>query len=155
MTATRLTAAERREAVLEVPLVEFAAHGYEGASTDEIARRVGISQPYVFGLFGTKKDLFKAAVGRSFSETLEAFRAGGRRQAGLALEAIGASYIELVSAADLGCSAACRDRAPATIRKFARSCGPGTASWSLSSSGSPVFARSGSPTSSHVACSST
>jgi AcrR family transcriptional regulator len=97
MTATRLTAAERREAVLEVALVEFAAHGYEGASTDEIARRVGISQSYVFGLFGTKKDLFKAAVGRSFSETLEALeRAAAGKRGRLALEAIGASYIELV-----------------------------------------------------------
>jgi AcrR family transcriptional regulator len=72
MTATRLTAADRREAVLEVALVEFAAHGYEGASTEEIARRVGISQPYVFRLFGTKKDLFKAPVGRCLTETLDA-----------------------------------------------------------------------------------
>jgi AcrR family transcriptional regulator len=95
MTATRLTAAERREAVLEVALVEFAAHGYEGASTEVIARSVGISQPYVFRLFGTKKDLFKAAVGRCLTETLQAFEhaAAGKRER-LALEAIAASYIE-------------------------------------------------------------
>ena len=45
MTSTRLTCAERREAVLEAALAEFAAHGYEGSSTEEIAPRVGISQP--------------------------------------------------------------------------------------------------------------
>jgi AcrR family transcriptional regulator len=59
MATTRLTAAERREAVLEAALAEFAAHGYNGSSTEQIARRVGISQPYVFRLFGTKRNLFK------------------------------------------------------------------------------------------------
>ncbi len=56
-TMPRLTAEERREAVLEAASVEFAAHGYEGASTEKIARRVGISQPYIFRLFGTKRNL--------------------------------------------------------------------------------------------------
>ena len=64
MTTTRLTAEERQEAVLEAALAEFAAHGSEGSSTEKIASRVGISQPYVFRLFGTKLDLFKAAVSR-------------------------------------------------------------------------------------------
>jgi AcrR family transcriptional regulator len=54
-TAIRLTAAERREAVLDAAMAEFAAHGYEGSSTEEIARRAGIAQPYVFRLFGTKR----------------------------------------------------------------------------------------------------
>jgi AcrR family transcriptional regulator len=36
-------------------MAEFAAHGYEGSSTEEIARRAGIAQPYVFRLFGTKR----------------------------------------------------------------------------------------------------
>ena len=56
-TMPRLTAEERREAVLEAASVEFAAHGYEGASTEKIARRVGISQPHIFRLFGTKRNL--------------------------------------------------------------------------------------------------
>jgi AcrR family transcriptional regulator len=45
MTSTRLTAEERREAVLKAASAEFAAHAYEGSSTEEIAPRVGISQP--------------------------------------------------------------------------------------------------------------
>ena len=40
-----------------------------------IAATVGVSQPYLFMLFGTKKELFLAAVRRAFERTLEAFRA--------------------------------------------------------------------------------
>ncbi|MEW6583740.1 MAG: TetR/AcrR family transcriptional regulator [Actinomycetota bacterium] len=72
--ATRKTAEERREEVLDAALTEFAARGFAGASTDAIARRVGISQPYLFRLFGTKKELFIASVERCFADTLEKFR---------------------------------------------------------------------------------
>ena len=58
---TRMTAQERRAAVLEAARDHFADHGYHGASTDAIARDAGISQPYLFRLFKTKKDLFIAA----------------------------------------------------------------------------------------------
>jgi AcrR family transcriptional regulator len=92
---TRLTAVERREAVLEAALAEFAAHGYEGSSTEAIARRVGISQPYVFRLFGTKKGLFKASVSRCLGETLEMFEKAAEGKRGKrVLEAITNSYIE-------------------------------------------------------------
>src|SRR5215831_1616489 len=95
-TGTRLTAAERRDDVLDAALVEFAAAGYEGTSTEDIARRAGISQPYLFRLFGTKKDLFKATVGRCFRETLELFqRAAEGLRGDEALEAMGAAYMEL------------------------------------------------------------
>ena len=53
---------------------EFAERGLHGASTEEIARRAGISQPYVFRLFGTKKELYRAVVARCFRETLEMFQ---------------------------------------------------------------------------------
>ena len=66
-TAIRLTAAERREAVLDAAMAEFAAHGYEGSSTEEIARRAGIARPYVFRFFATKRNLFKAAIKRCLS----------------------------------------------------------------------------------------
>jgi len=69
MTTTRHSAAERRDDVLDAALLEFADHGYEGASTEDIARRAGISQPYLFRLFGTKKELFKATIARCFRET--------------------------------------------------------------------------------------
>jgi AcrR family transcriptional regulator len=92
---TRKTAAERREAVLDAALVEFAARGLEGASTDAIAAAAGISQPYVFRLFGTKKDLFTAVVARCFRETLELFQRAAEGMRGEeALKAMGAAYTD-------------------------------------------------------------
>jgi AcrR family transcriptional regulator len=92
---TRKTAEERREAVLEAALEEFAARGLSGASTEAIAAAAGISQPYVFRLFGTKKELFKAVVARCFRETLELFqRAAEGRRGEAALEAMGRAYTD-------------------------------------------------------------
>ena len=86
---------ERLTAVLDAALVEFGTKGYHGGSTEEIARQAGISQPYVFRLFGTKRDLFEALVNRCFSETLEMFeRAADGLRGREALDAIGAAYME-------------------------------------------------------------
>jgi AcrR family transcriptional regulator len=59
---SRITAGERRERVLEAALTAFAAGGLDGTSTQDIARRAGISQAYLFRLFPTKKALFLAVV---------------------------------------------------------------------------------------------
>ena len=69
----RRSSRERREAVLDAAVVEFSEKGLHGASTEAIAGRAGISQPYVFKLFGTKKDLFLAAVGRVCDRIVEAW----------------------------------------------------------------------------------
>ena len=68
---TRRTAEERRVDVLDAALIEFATYGLHGASTVNIARRAGISQPYVLRLFGTKKALFleTVAMARGLIET--------------------------------------------------------------------------------------
>ena len=71
--APRKSSLERREAVLDAAVVEFSERGLHGASTEAIARRAGISQPYVFKLFGTKKDLFLAAMDRVCDRILEAW----------------------------------------------------------------------------------
>ncbi|HKD95640.1 MAG TPA: helix-turn-helix domain-containing protein, partial [Gaiellaceae bacterium] len=93
-TTTRSTAAERRDEVLDAAMIEFADHGFEGASTEDIARRAGISQPYLFRLFGTKKELFKATVSRCFRETLEMFqRAAEGKRGEEALHAIASAYM--------------------------------------------------------------
>jgi AcrR family transcriptional regulator len=93
--AERKSAAERREEILEAALVEFAAHGLEGGSTEAIAKAAGISQPYVFRLFGTKKELFMATVERCMRGTLEMFHtaSAGLKGEG-ALRAIGEAYVE-------------------------------------------------------------
>jgi AcrR family transcriptional regulator len=96
-TATRHTAEERREAVLEAARYEFAQHGIHGASTDAIARRAGISQPYLFRLFGSKKALFIAVNEQCFARTLDLFRTAASGKSGrAALDAIGAAYGELI-----------------------------------------------------------
>jgi AcrR family transcriptional regulator len=86
---------ERREAVLDAALQEFGERGFHGASTENIARGAGISQPYVFRLFGTKQELFKEVVARCFSETLEMFQREAAGRTGRdALDAIGVAYME-------------------------------------------------------------
>src|SRR5436190_5249776 len=94
-TATRKTAEERRESVLDAAFEEFAQRGLDGASTEDIARGAGISQPYVFRLFGTKKELFRTVVARCFRETLEMFqRAAEGHRGRAALDAMGLAYVE-------------------------------------------------------------
>jgi AcrR family transcriptional regulator len=96
--ATRQTAEERREAVLGAALVAFAHGGLHGTSTEDIARAAGISQPYLFRLFGTKKKLFVATVERCMADTLELFRAAaGDRRGEEALEAMGQAYVAMVA----------------------------------------------------------
>jgi AcrR family transcriptional regulator len=96
-TSTRQTAEARREAVLEAARVEFARHGLHGASTDAIARRAGISQPYLFRLFGSKKELFLAVIEMCFAQTLELFRTAASGTSGKdALTAIGAAYGDMI-----------------------------------------------------------
>src|ERR1035438_4427071 len=71
----RMPAAQRRELVLEAAVAEFAAHGLAGTSTEDVARQAGISQPYLFRLFPTKKTLFLALVERCFQRTYDTFTA--------------------------------------------------------------------------------
>ena len=92
-TSGRKTKEERREEILDAALEVFAELGYAGASTEAIAAKAGISQPYVFRLFGTKKELFKAVVARCFRETLEVFqRAAEGKRGEEALHAMGEAY---------------------------------------------------------------
>ena len=80
-------------AVLEAAREEFARNGLEGASTDAIARAAGISQPYLFRLFGTKKELYLASARQTMRETYETMAAAARGKRGdEALAAIGDAY---------------------------------------------------------------
>ena len=99
---TRLTATERREHVLVAAIAEFAVAGYHGTPTESISRRAGISQPYLFRLYGTKKDLFLACVERCFDLTLETFRraAEGAPKDGRRL-AMGQAYVEMLGDREL------------------------------------------------------
>src|SRR5260370_2655905 len=65
-TKQRMSAVERRELVLEAAVAKFAVHGLAGTSTEDVARQAGISQPYLFRLFPTKKALFLELVDPGF-----------------------------------------------------------------------------------------
>jgi AcrR family transcriptional regulator len=98
-TKTRMTAAERSEEVLQAAVTAFAANGYVGTRTDEIARLAGVSQPYVIRLFGTKQQLFLAANERVCDRIEQAFRDAAGQQADLA--SLAAGYDALLAEREL------------------------------------------------------
>lgn len=73
--ATRMSADDRRELILEAATKAFAKGGYHGTSTDAVAREAGVSQPYVVRMFGTKLELFLEVFERSVGRIRDAFAA--------------------------------------------------------------------------------
>ena len=98
-TTTRSTAEERREEILHAAVTHFGKTGLHGTSTDTIARDVGVSQPYLFRLFGTKKELYMAAVRWAFDYTVARFREAGEEAISQhdAFRRIGHAYEKLIS----------------------------------------------------------
>jgi AcrR family transcriptional regulator len=97
MGPSRQTAEERRSAVLSAAVTEFARSGYAGTSTETIAARAGISQPYLFRLFGTKKDLFVATYDLVATRIIEELTAASEGLEGEeAKVAMGEAYLELM-----------------------------------------------------------
>lgn len=91
---------QRREMVLGVASDVFGARGYHGATTDQIARAAGISQPYVVRMFGSKEVLFVEVVKHCLTLLLEGFRAalaerGDRAPVGEVVSALAEAYVEL------------------------------------------------------------
>ena len=101
----RVPAAERREELIAAAVHEFARGGLHGTAVDRIARRVGVAQPYVFSLFPNKRELFLAALERSFERVADTFRlAAADYREGRApvecedvLQAMGMAYKELLA----------------------------------------------------------
>jgi AcrR family transcriptional regulator len=92
---TRKSAGERREEILAVAVRHFAIGGLHGTSTESIAREAGISQPYLFRLFRTKKELFVACVDRANVRVRDAFRrAAAEAPDDERLKAMGQAYID-------------------------------------------------------------
>jgi len=95
----RISALERRESVIRAAIAEFARTGYHGTSTAVIAKRVGVTQPYLFRLFPDKKAIFVAALVRSTEDTRLAFEraADGVEDGEQALQAMTSAYAQLIS----------------------------------------------------------
>ena len=96
-TRTRKSADERREQIIALATDQFAVSGYRGTSTEAIAREAGISQPYLFRLFRTKRELFLACLDHADGRIMTSFQeaAAGAPQ-DEALAAMGKAYVELL-----------------------------------------------------------
>jgi AcrR family transcriptional regulator len=92
----RMSAAARRETILDAAVEEFAAHGYENATTAGIAARAGISQPYVFRFFPRKKDLYIAVIDRSASRILHSWETAAPLPGESRLQTLGRAYVETI-----------------------------------------------------------
>ncbi|GAB1332686.1 TetR/AcrR family transcriptional regulator [Streptomyces sennicomposti] len=93
----RMSAQERRESVICAATSEFARGGYHGTSTEEIARRVGVSQPYLFRLFPGKKAIFLAAVDRCTEDLFRIFQEAAKGLEGEeALQSMAAAYSKVI-----------------------------------------------------------
>ncbi|MEU1467493.1 helix-turn-helix domain-containing protein [Streptomyces sp. NPDC005761] len=92
-----MSADERRESVIRAAITEFARGGYNATSTEAIARRVGVSQPYLFRLFSNKQAMFLAAAERCLTDTRKVFADAAEGLEGDdALHAMAAAYQRLV-----------------------------------------------------------
>ncbi|KDN84831.1 TetR/AcrR family transcriptional regulator [Kitasatospora cheerisanensis] len=92
-----MSAEERRESVVRAAVLEFARGGYRGTSTEAIARRVGVSQPYLFRLFPNKQAIFEAACEHCVEETWRVFDRASEGLTGEAARvAMSEAYMSLV-----------------------------------------------------------
>lgn len=78
----------KRDAVMRESLREFAEHGYTGASTNRIVRRVGIAKGSLFHYFGTKERLFLALMDEAATQVSETVRAAAHDLPGDPVERI-------------------------------------------------------------------
>ena len=109
--------------MLGIAAVEFAQHGLYGASIEAIAHEAGITQAYVFRMFGTKKALFLELVGAAFdrfSDGMSQAAAGARGLSALAL--MGGQYYESLADRTTSCCS-CKALPPAVTARSVIWCG--------------------------------
>ena len=66
-TGTRLPAAERRSALIDAALRVFSDGSYSGATTAEIAREAGVSEPILYRHFASKRDLYFSCLDEAWT----------------------------------------------------------------------------------------
>lgn len=72
---TRLPAAKRREQLLDCAADLFAQLGYARATTAELARAAGVTEPIIYRHFASKRELFIALIERTGEDTLREWEA--------------------------------------------------------------------------------
>src|SRR5207244_12604010 len=70
LTMSRLPAEKRREQLLDCAADLFAKSGYARATTAELARAAGVTEPIIYRHFNSKRDLFVALIERTAAQTL-------------------------------------------------------------------------------------
>ncbi len=72
---TRLSAPERRIAIVDAALRVFCAGSYAGATTAGIAREAGVSEPILYRHFESKRELYFACLEQAWSRIREQIEA--------------------------------------------------------------------------------
>lgn len=70
---SRLPAAKRKEQLLDCAMQLFAKAGYARATTAELAKAAGVTEPIIYRHFASKKDLFVALIERTAGQTLSSW----------------------------------------------------------------------------------
>lgn len=94
--AKRMSSDERRTQIVDAARAVFGARGYEGTTTDQVAKAAGVSQPYVVRLFGTKEQLFLAALQDSLDRLFGGFRVALAADGTAPQQGMGEAYVELL-----------------------------------------------------------
>lgn len=68
---SRLPAAKRREQLLDCAAQLFAQWGYARATTSQLAKAAGVTEPIIYRHFASKRDLFIALIERAAGRTVE------------------------------------------------------------------------------------
>lgn len=98
----RTTAPHRRAQAVGAGLRAFADHGVVMAAVQQIADEVGVSQPYLFRLFGSKRGLFLACVDELEHRVRDGFRAAAATAGDRPFDEMGRGFRELVADGVLG-----------------------------------------------------
>jgi AcrR family transcriptional regulator len=93
----RMKTEDRRQAIMRAALSVFGEVGYDRASMDEIAARLGCSKATLYGYFSSKEELFATALLESHSDEAAVFLDTldpDRDDVSAVLEAFGRAYLE-------------------------------------------------------------
>ncbi|MER7001026.1 TetR/AcrR family transcriptional regulator [Streptomyces sp. NPDC000410] len=93
----RSTAAQRRVEAIEAGMRVFADHGLTTTAVQRIADEIGVSQPYVFRLFGSKRAFFLACMDEMEARVREVFRQTAAASPDEPFEAMGAGFRDLIA----------------------------------------------------------
>jgi len=112
---SRTSAEVRRRQVVECAVAEFAQHGFKGATTEAIARQVGVSQPYLFRLLPSKHAIFLETLTHAFELLKKAESNPGEGSASACLRLLRRDAGQLAKLLLQGCAAACDDEEVADL----------------------------------------